>query len=149
MSLAIVFLKVCRSHKLKKQNKVHRKSKYLLSTCFLFFAALAAFSGCAGNKNEMGSTAIDGDYISKLDAPLRSVLTNTERDKEAPIDVLIQLTGAADSDVVEMLRHYQLEVRSTVGAIVTARGSAESIRKAASDPRIVSVSLSQIREHRE
>lgn len=92
---------------------------------------------------------MDGDYMNKLDAPLRSVLSDTEHDKETPIDVLIQLNGLADSDALEMLRHYQLEVRSTVDTIVTARGTAEAIRRSASDPHIVSVSLSQIRELKE
>ncbi len=122
---------------------------HVLSPCILLFIAFTVFSGCAGNKNDRGDADMDRDYMNKLDAPLRSVLSSTERDKDAQIDVLIQLTGTADSDAIEMLRHYQLEVRSTVDTIVTARGTADAIRKSASDPRIVSVSLSQIRELKE
>ncbi len=128
---------------------MHRNPILLLSACILLIIAFSVISGCAGNRSDRGSVDMDMDYMNKLDAPLRSVLFRAEHDEEAPIDVLIQLTGTADSDAIDMLRHYQLEVRSTVDSIVTARGTADAIRRSASDPRIVSVSLSQIRELKE
>lgn len=50
--------------------------KNVLSPCTLLFIAFAVFSGCAGNKNDRGNTEVDRDYMNKLDAPLRSVLSS-------------------------------------------------------------------------
>jgi hypothetical protein len=109
----------------------------------LMFIAIL-LTGCAGQKNENRET--DMNISQKLDAPLRSMLAAADRSgSDETHEILIQLSDPPDDEILTMLKEHQIEIRTIVNTIVTARGAANAIRKAASEPVVVSISLSQKR----
>jgi PBP1b-binding outer membrane lipoprotein LpoB len=111
---------------------------------FIIFTALL-LTGCAGQKNENRET--DMNISQKMDAQLRSLLADADRSVSNEMHaVLIQLSGPPDEDTLQKLRNHQIEIDTIINAIVTARGSANAIRKVAAEPAVVSISLSQKRD---
>lgn len=104
------------------------------------------------HQNTTGNQAQDTtmnqqDYSHKLDAPLRNRIARSGQESNGDVhEILIQLTGTAGSEIIETLNGYRIEVRHVLGSIVTARGTAWAIQSAASDPAVISISLSTERQ---
>lgn len=111
---------------------------------FLLMLTVILLTGCAGQKNDNRET--DMDISRKIDAPLRSLLADADRQAGNEMhEVLIQLSGPPDEETLNMLRGHELQIGTIVNAIVTARGTTTAIRLAAAEPAVVSISLSQKR----
>ena len=111
---------------------------------FLLLLTVILLTACAGQKNENRETGTD--ISPKLDAPLRSLLADADRPGNNEMhEVLIQLSEPPDEETLKMLRGHELQIGTIVNAIITARGTAPTIRKAAAEPAVIAISLSQKR----
>jgi hypothetical protein len=100
----------------------------------------------AGNQPQ-DTTMNQQDYNHKLDAPLRNRLARSGWENNGGVlEILIQLSGTADPEILEKLNRYRIEVRNVMGSIVTARGTGDAIYRAASDSAVISISLSTERQ---
>lgn len=103
------------------------------SFAFAGFLSLAMLlTGCSGSTD-----------LTKIDAGLR--LQIEQADEADAIDCLIGLSTEAPSDARGRLEGIGLEVRTVAGDVVTARGSAEAVRRATRFDWVVRIEASQVR----
>lgn len=89
-------------------------------------------AGCSGSTD-----------LTKLEAGLRTQLE--QADAGEPVDCLIGLSDDAPTDARARLEDVGLEVRTVAGDVVTARGSAEAVRRATRFDWVVRIESSQVR----
>jgi hypothetical protein len=127
-------------------NPKHINPSFSMTVVRIFLITFTAIllTACAGQKNDNRETGTD--ISQKLDAPLRNLLADTDQPGSNELhDVLIQLSEPPDEETLKMIGGHELEIGTIVNAIVTARGTATAVRMVATEPVVVSISLSQKR----
>lgn len=126
--------------------------RYAAVLALLFGTAAAGCSSNRGSTSAAADTtasAIDDppDMVNKMDAALRMRIAEIERSSsDEPVHLLVKISEPAQASHRDQLETAGLHVRDVVGDIVTASGDVDAIRKAASLPLVLKLSLAQTRE---
>lgn len=104
------------------------------------FAGIFILSSCKHTPEERNNDTM------KLDAPLRTKITQMERDNDqSALSFYIELTEDIDDEKREVLKDTGIEIKSAVDKIIVAEGDPDSIKRTAQLEFVRSLSLSMTR----